>query len=70
MAPLHANSWHLRRARQSGDQRRNGWRIAACCAPGLVGAVTMTVIHRGGVVFLILFASCTLLLGFLMAATS
>ena len=47
----------------------NGWRVAASCVPMLAGAVTLMLVHRCGVAFVILFASCTLLLVLLVSST-
>jgi uncharacterized membrane protein YwaF len=54
----------------NGDHRGNGWPIAACCIPMLAGAVALVLAHRAGVVFLILFASCTALVALVMADIS
>lgn len=63
MAPLHSlGTWHVLPKRRPGGHGGNGWRVAVCCLPMLAGAVTLMVIHRAGVAFFILFASCTLLL--------
>ena len=54
----------------NGGRRGNGWPIAACCIPMLAGAVALVLAHRAGVVFLILFASCTALVALVMAGIS
>jgi hypothetical protein len=54
----------------NGDHKGNGAPIAACCLLMLAGAVGLVVAHRAGVVFLILFASCTALVASLMAGIS
>jgi hypothetical protein len=70
MAPLHTlSAWHLWPKRRDGDHRGNGWRVAASCIPMLVGAVSLVVIHRAGMVFFILFVSCTMLLVVLVSST-
>lgn len=69
MAPLHGlGAWHLSPKRRPGGHGGNGWRAAASCIPMLAGAVTLVVVHRAGVVFFVLFASCTLLLVLLVSS--
>lgn len=71
MAPLHGlGNLHLSLKRHTGQHRGNTWRVAASCIPMLAGAATLMVIHRAGVAFIILFASCTLLLVLLVSSTS
>lgn len=58
--------------RPPGSARRNGycpavWPIAACCAPLLAIAVTLVLVHKAGVTFLILFFSSTAVMVLLMA---
>ncbi len=70
MAPLHSlGNWHLSPKRRPGGHGGNGWRVALSCIPMLAGAVVLVVIHRAGVPFFILFASCTLLLVLLVSST-
>ena len=54
----------------NGDHRGNGWPITACCIPMLAGALALVLALRAGVVFLILFASCTALVALVMAGIS
>jgi Flp pilus assembly protein TadB len=71
MAPLHnLGAWRLSPKRRSSDHGGNGWRVALSCIPMLAGAVILVVIHRTGVAFFVLFASCTLLLILLVSSTS
>lgn len=71
MASLHGlGNLHLSLKRRTGHRSWNGWRVAASCIPMLAGAATLMVVHRAGVAFLILFASCTLLLVLLVSSTS
>lgn len=44
-----------------------GWPVAACCAPLLVGAVALVLVHKAGLTFLVLFLSSTALMVLLMA---
>lgn len=58
--------------RPPGGARRNGscpavWPVAACCAPLLAGAVTLVLVHKAGVTFLVLFFSSTAVMVVLMA---
>ena len=70
MAPLHSlGNLHLSLKRHAGHHAGHGWRVAASCIPMLAGAATLVVIHRAGVAFFILFASCTLLLVLLVSST-
>ena len=70
MAPLHGRGgWQLSPRRRTGGHGGNGWRVAVSCVPMLAGAVTLVVVHRAGVVFFVLFASCTLLLVLLVSST-
>jgi anti-sigma-K factor RskA len=70
MAPLHnLGAWRLAPKRRSSDHGGNGWRVAVSCIPMLAGAVALVVVHRAGVPFVVLFASCTLLLIVLVRST-
>lgn len=68
MAPQDLAPPHPPPDRRKRDRGGNGWPVAACCIPLLAGAVMLVLAHRGGVTFLILFASCTALNALLMAA--
>ena len=59
----------LRPKRGPGHHGGNGWRVAVSCIPMLAGSVTLLVVHRAGVAFFVLFASCTLLLVLLVRST-
>lgn len=45
------------------------WPVVACCAALLTGAVTLVVVHKAGVTFLIIFVSSTAVL-FLLVVES
>jgi hypothetical protein len=68
--PHDPDAWHPPPGPANGDQSGSGWPIAARCLPILAGAVGLVLAHRAGVVFLILFASCTALVALVMAGIS
>jgi hypothetical protein len=53
--------------RRNGDRGWNGWPIAASCVPMLAGAAMLFIAHRVGILFMILFTSCTAIMVLLMA---
>lgn len=65
--PRNPVAWHPPPGDVNGDRNGRGWPIAAACLPMLAGAVALVLVHRAGLVFLILFASCTALLALMMA---
>lgn len=65
--PQDLGARHPPPGRRKDDRGGNGWPVAAGCIPTLAGAVALVLAHRGGVTFLILFASCTALNALLMA---
>ena len=55
--------------RRAAGRAGHGWPLAACL-PMLAGATVLVMLHRAGMIFLIMFASCTVLLAVLLAAFS